>query len=122
MATGKQNAPDAKQTVGRPLNFKAAVELLAAIDAYLGDYAPHIVKTKVRMQKVDGTAYWVEDEVISEQKPVIVGRSALGISRRTLLSTKIPKFLHSIERSDRRHFRRGGAGRGYPASSAASNG
>lgn len=86
---------------GRPLKFQSVEELDSAIDAYLGDCAPHIIKTKVRMTKVDGTNYWAEDEVISEQKPVTVSGAALslGTTRRTLLDYKDrQEFFPSIER------------------------
>ena len=99
MADTSQDAP--KNVGGRPLKFETVEDLDAAIDAYLGDCAPHIVKTKVRMTKVDGTAYWAEDEVFSEQKPLSVSGAAfaMGTNRQTLLDYKErAEYTDSIRR------------------------
>jgi hypothetical protein len=101
MAEQRDGNQQPAQPFGRPLKFKTVAELDTAIDAYLGDCAPHIMKTQVRRTKLDGGGYWAEDEVISEQKPVTVSGAAyaMGTNRRTLLDYKERSdFLPSIQR------------------------
>lgn len=86
---------------GRPLKFETVEQLDRAIDAYLGECAPHVVKVLVKKQKADGGHYWAEDEEMSDQRPITItgAAMALGTIRRTLLGYKErPDFLPSIER------------------------
>jgi DNA-binding XRE family transcriptional regulator len=91
---------DDKRPVGRPLKIQSVEELAQKIEEYFGNCDPHIIKIKVRKERIDGTAYWAEDETISEQRPYTMSglAHALGISRQTLLDYgERGEFLDTIE-------------------------
>lgn len=95
----KENNED-KRPVGRPLKIQSVEELAQKIEEYFGNCDPHIIKIKVRKERADGTAYWAEDETISEQRPYTMSglAHALGISRQTLLDYgDREEFLDTIE-------------------------
>jgi hypothetical protein len=77
-----------KHPGGRPLAFETVEELQDAIRAYFGEQSPHVATHKKRVLKDDGTYFWVDEEYMTEQKPLTMAglARALGITRQTLLN------------------------------------
>lgn len=95
----------AKDGPGRPLKFKTATELQAAIDAYFGDCDPHVAKQAVLVDKADGTKFVSYEDSITEQKPYVVSGLAyhLGIDRRSLINYKDrPEFFPTVDAAMRK--------------------
>src|SRR5665213_1354422 len=87
---------------GRPLKFQSVEELDSAIGQYFHSRDPHIIKTKTKVTKADGSFYWVDDEILTEAKPkTMTGLArALKVHRTTLINYKDrPEFFDSIDRA-----------------------
>ncbi len=85
---------DAPKHAGRPLKFATVQMLQQKVDEYFGDCDPHIAKQQMPVKKADGTQYWAEVEVMTDQKPYTVTGLALALetSRKTLIDYESGKY------------------------------
>lgn len=97
--------PPEKHPGGRPLRFETVAQLDDEIRAYFGMQEAHIAVRKKRMTGEDGKPFWVDEEYMTERRPVTMSglARALGVDRVTLKNyAERDEYFNSIAQAKRR--------------------